>query len=122
MILRIVHFHRLIPLKAEVQGMTKTNQPEICKQYIQQSLNQNSIRADICNTELNAQGQTWVSTLPPLAQLDSSLKEFVSLKRVDLSKKIDAKLVQCEGDLNEHKEFDQVSRLLSPNDRVCQCV
>ncbi|CAF4079494.1 unnamed protein product [Adineta steineri] len=61
----------------EVYRAAKTNEFNLCQQYIVESLNQTKIHLDLCYAKLNTQSQSWISTLPSLDILDDNLKKFV---------------------------------------------
>ncbi|CAF1427583.1 unnamed protein product [Rotaria sordida] len=77
---------------SEIYEMAKTNEPDLCKQYMVKSLNEIKIHLDVCCTKLNTQEQSWISTLPPLEMLDDTLKQFVRLQNEHLSKTINKQL------------------------------
>ena len=100
--------------------MIQTDEPDQCKEYIEQSLNKKNIHVNYCNAKLDDQASMWISTLPPLSQLDLSLKEFVHLKCGYLAKKMNHKLTRYGAETDEQKEFQEISRLLTSNDQVCR--
>ncbi|CAF2989662.1 unnamed protein product, partial [Rotaria sp. Silwood2] len=103
---------------SEVCIMAQTDEPNSCKQYIAEYLNEIKNHLDLCYAKLNTQVQSWISTLPPRAILDDNLKQFVRLQNKHLSKMINKQLTQYKNILEENNAFQQISLYLTPNDQV----
>ncbi|CAM4987477.1 unnamed protein product [Rotaria socialis] len=103
---------------SEVYRMAKTNEPDLCKQYIVEYLNEIKIHLDLCRIKLNTQAQSWISTLPSLEILDDNLKQYVRLQNKHLSTTIDKQLARYKNVLEEKKVLQQISFYLTPNDQV----
>ena len=82
-------------------------------------MNQTKIHLGQCNEKLKTQGQSRISTLPPLEILDNNLKQFICQQNKHLSNKVEKKLAQYKDDLDEKKLFSQILHYLTPNDQVC---
>ncbi|CAF2831392.1 unnamed protein product [Rotaria sp. Silwood2] len=103
---------------SEVCKMAKTNESDLCKQYIVESLNDIKINLDLCCAKLNTQAQSWISTLPPREILDDDLKRFVHLQNKHLSRTIDKQLIQYKNIVEEKKVLQQISLYLTANDQI----
>ncbi|CAF1497015.1 unnamed protein product, partial [Rotaria magnacalcarata] len=103
---------------SEVYRMAKTNEPDLCKQYVVEYLNEIKIHLDLCRIKLNTQAQSWISTLPSLEILDDNLKQYVRLQNKHLSTIIDKQLARYKNVLEEKKLLQQISFYLTPNDQV----
>ncbi|CAF1422335.1 unnamed protein product [Adineta steineri] len=102
----------------EVYRAAKTNESNLCQQYIVDSLNQSKTYLDLCYAKLNTQAQSWISTLPSLDILDDNLKKFVRQQKKHSSTRINKQLKQYKDVLEEKKSFQQISLYLTPNDRI----
>ncbi|CAF1495225.1 unnamed protein product [Adineta steineri] len=102
----------------EVYRAAKTNEFNLCQQYIVESLNQTKIHLDLCYAKLNTQSQSWISTLPSLDILDDNLKKFVRQQKKHSSTRINKQLKQYKDVLEENKSFQHISLYLTPNDRI----
>ncbi|CAF1578045.1 unnamed protein product, partial [Adineta steineri] len=102
----------------KVYRAAKTNESNLCQQYIVDSLNQTKIHLDLCYAKLNTQAQSWISTLPSLDILDDNLKKFVRQQKKHSSTRINKQLKQYKDVLEENKSFQHISLYLTPNDRI----
>ncbi|CAF4086380.1 unnamed protein product, partial [Adineta steineri] len=102
----------------EVYRAAKTNESILCQQYIVRTLNETKAHLDLCYAKLNAQAQSWMSTLPSSNILDNNLKQFVRQQKKHVSARIDKKLKQYKDVLDEKKTLQQISLYLTPNDQI----
>ncbi|CAF1430022.1 unnamed protein product [Adineta steineri] len=102
----------------EVYRAAKTNESILCQQYIVESLNETKAHLDLCYAKLNAQAQSWMSTLPSSDILDNNLKQFVRQQKRHLSTRIDKQLKQYKDVLEEKKTLQQISLYLTSNDQI----
>jgi hypothetical protein len=114
-------YYELFILKNEVYRMAKTNESNVCKQYIIESWNQTKNHLELCRTKLSRQAQLCVpTTLLPLSTLDLNLKQFVREQNKPLFEKVNKQLVQYKEVVEENKLFQELSGCLTSNDQVCQ--
>ncbi|CAF4359000.1 unnamed protein product, partial [Adineta steineri] len=69
----------------QVYKLAKTNQHELCQDFVSNRLTEFNQQFDQCTTELLTQSQSCPSKLLPIDELDKKLKEFVSLEQKYLS-------------------------------------
>jgi hypothetical protein len=85
--------------------LAKSNEHELCKQFVINHLTTMQLQFDQYTTDLITQTQTCPSTLLPMMEiLDANLKEFVQLQQKYLVKKRNAQLVRYK-DMIYEKEF-----------------
>ncbi|CAF1496434.1 unnamed protein product [Adineta steineri] len=96
----------------------KTNESNLCQQYIVKSLNETKAHLDLCYAKLNAQAQSWISTLPSLDILDHNLKRFVRQQKKHLSNRINKQIKQYRDVLEEKRSLQQISLYLTSNDQI----
>jgi hypothetical protein len=90
--------------------MAKTNEPEICQQFVMTQLNNIKHQLDQCNMELIRQTQSSISILlPSIEILDNCLKEYVYLQQKYLFKRIENQLIICKDDIYDQKLYQQLS-------------
>ncbi|CAF4806706.1 unnamed protein product, partial [Rotaria socialis] len=69
----------------QLYAMTKTNDFQLCQQYLDNYINTIKKEIDTCLIQLNNQNQSYPLTTLSLDQLDHYLKEFVDCQRKYLS-------------------------------------
>jgi galactitol-specific phosphotransferase system IIB component len=90
--------------------MAKTNEPEICQEFVMTQLTNIKHQLDQCNMELIGQTQSSISILlPSIEILDNCLKEYVYLQQNYLFKSIDNQLIRYKDDIYDQKLYQQLS-------------
>jgi hypothetical protein len=90
--------------------MAKTDQSEICNQFVMGQLTNIQHQLDQCYMELIRQTHSSVSmVLPSIENIDSGLKEYVRLQQNHLSKRIDNQLIMYKDDICDQKFYHQLS-------------
>jgi len=80
-------------IEVQVYKMAKTNEPELCQQFVMNHLTEIKLRSNQCQTELIVQSQSCPSTLSAtLETIDRGLNEFVQLQQKHLSTKMNSQL------------------------------
>ena len=100
--------------------MAKTNDFQICQQYLDNYIN--TIRKEIgtCHIQLNNQAQSYQMTTLSLDQLDHYLKEFVDCQQKYLTMRNNKQLQKFIDDFHEDELFETISAYhFTTIDQVC---
>ena len=98
--------------------MAKTDQLQICKQYVVTQLDNIKQQLDQCNLELITQAQTSLSSsssslmailLPSQEILDRCLKEYVSLQQNYLFRRMDQQLIKYKDEIYDQQLYRHLS-------------
>ena len=97
--------------------MAKTDQLQICKQYVVTQLDNIKQQLDQCNSELTTQAQTSLSSssslmsilLPSQEILDRCLKEYVSLQQNYLFRRMDQQLIKYKDEIYDQQLYRHLS-------------
>ncbi|CAF4465023.1 unnamed protein product [Rotaria socialis] len=92
--------------------MTKTNDFDLCKQYVMNYIENNKKQLNHCQFELTKQEQQF-QTCPMIElsfeQIEHRLKELVNRERKYLSKRNSDKLMKFKGDISEKQLLTTIS-------------
>jgi len=98
--------------------MTKTNEHQLCQEFVEHYLHDIIRQLNECHVELITQSQSCPSTFLPLDILDNSLKEFVYVQRKYLSKIINDHLTRFKDFIHEKELLDNLSTYILTGDQV----
>ncbi|CAF1088999.1 unnamed protein product [Rotaria sordida] len=102
--LDIGHEEKLWP--RSLYEMVKTNQADLCENYIMTQLAITDDQLEQCDMELDKQTKPPISTLlPPLDIMDTSLKNYVSLQQNYLVERIQHKIMKFKDELRHEKLY-----------------
>ncbi|CAF3847890.1 unnamed protein product [Rotaria sp. Silwood1] len=105
--LNLFHQDNLWP--HQLYEMAKTNQPNICQQYVRIQLETINGQLKQCNKELIRQAETSRSILlPSLDIMDMNLKNYVSLQQNYLIQRNDHQLIRCKNDIRDQQLYRQL--------------
>ncbi|CAF1421818.1 unnamed protein product, partial [Rotaria magnacalcarata] len=93
----------------QLYAMTKTNDFQLCRQYLDNHINTIKKEIDICLIQLNNQNQSYPLTKLSLDQLDHYLKEFVDCQRKYLSTRNNKQLQKFIDNFHENELFQTIS-------------
>ena len=96
----------------------KTNEHQLCQQFVEKRLREIQLQFDQCTYELIQHSETCPSTLLPLVTLDSRLKEFIQLQQQYLSNKFKNKLLRFKDHIHEKELLERFSIYHLSNDQV----
>ena len=100
--------------------MAKTNDFQICRQYLDNYINTMKKEIDACHIQLNNQAQSYPLTTLSLDQLDHYLKEFVECQRKYLSMRNNKQIQRFIDNFDEKKLLETIStHRLNSIDLVC---
>ncbi|CAF4020406.1 unnamed protein product [Rotaria sordida] len=86
--------------------MTKTNQADLCENYIMTQLAMIDDQLEQCNLELNKQAQSAIPILlPALDIMDTSLKNYVSLQQNYLVERMQHKIMKFKNELRDEQLY-----------------
>ena len=86
--------------------MAKTDEHELCQQFVMNYLTKIKLQSEQCDTELTVQSLSCPSTLSAtLDTIDHRLKEFVQLQQKHLSTKMNSQLKRYEAIIREKELF-----------------
>lgn len=92
--------------------MAKTNDFDLCKQYVMNYIQDNKKQLNQCQFELTKQRQQFqICAIIELSfeQIEHRLKELVDRERNYLSKRNEAKLIKFKDNIHEKKLFTTIS-------------
>jgi hypothetical protein len=99
--------------------MAKTDEHELCQQFVTTHLSTITLQSEQCTNELNIQFQSCPTTLLPLrTTLDQNLKEFVQIQQKHLSNKMNFQLTRYKDMIHEKELFQTLSTFNRTNDQV----
>ncbi|CAF1927930.1 unnamed protein product [Rotaria magnacalcarata] len=93
----------------QMYAMAKTNDFQICQQYLDNYINTMKKEIDTCHIQLNNQAQSYPLTTLSLDRLDHYLKEFVDSQRKYLSTRNNKQLQKFIDDFHEKQLFETIS-------------
>ncbi|CAF3087475.1 unnamed protein product, partial [Rotaria socialis] len=93
----------------QLYTMTKTNDFQICRQYLDDHINIIKKEIDTCHIQLNNQNQSYPLTTLSLDQLDHYLKAFVDCQRKYLSMRNNKQLQKFIDNFHEKQLFETIS-------------
>jgi len=97
-------------IQDDVYTKAKTNEHQICQEFVEHYLHDIICQLNACNAELMKLPQSCPSTFIPLESLDSSLKEFIYLQRKYLSKRTNDQLTKFKDLLHEKELLENLSK------------
>jgi hypothetical protein len=93
--------------------MTKTNDFDLCKQYVMNYIENNKKQLNHCQFELTKQQEQQFQTCPMIEltfeQMEQRLKELVDRERKYLSKRNNDKLIKFKHDISEKQLLKTIS-------------
>jgi hypothetical protein len=99
--------------------MAKTDEYELCQQFVTTHLSTITFQSEQCTTELNIQFQSCPTTLLPLrTTLDQNLKEFVQIQQKHLLNKMNFQLARYKDMIHEKELFQTLSTFNRTDDQV----
>ena len=98
--------------------MTKTNEHQLCEEFVKHYLHDIIRQLNECHVELITQSRSYPSTFLPLETFDNSLKEFVYLQRKYLSKIINDQLARFKDVIHDKELLDKLSTYTLTVDQV----
>ncbi|CAF5227872.1 unnamed protein product, partial [Rotaria magnacalcarata] len=93
----------------QLYAMAKTNDFQICQQYLDNYINTIRKEIDTCHIQLNNQAQSYPMTTLSLDQLDHYLKAFVDCQQKYLSMRNNKQLQKFIDDFHEKLLFETIS-------------
>ncbi|CAF4591264.1 unnamed protein product, partial [Rotaria socialis] len=93
----------------QLYAMTKTNDFQLCRQYLDNHINTIKKEIETCLIQLNNQIQSYPLTTLSLDQLDHYLKEFVDCQRKYLSMRNNKQLQKFIDNFHENELFQTIS-------------
>ncbi|CAF1513853.1 unnamed protein product, partial [Rotaria magnacalcarata] len=93
----------------QLYAMAKTNDFQICQQYLDNYINTIRKEIDTCHIQLNNQAQSYPMTTLSLDQLDHYLKAFVDCQQKYLSMRNNKQLQKFIDDFHEKQLFETIS-------------
>ena len=100
--------------------MAKTNDFQICQQYLVDYINTIKKEIDTCQIQLNNQGQSYPMTTLSLDQLDYYLKKFVDYQRKYLLVRNNRQIQRFIDNFHEKQLLETIStHRLNSIDQVC---
>ena len=100
--------------------MTKTNDFQICQQYLDNYINTMKKEIDTCHIQLNNQAQSYPLTTLSLDRLDHYLKGFVECQQKYLSLRNHRQLQKFTDNFHEKQLYETISTYhLTTIDQVC---
>ena len=100
--------------------MAKTNDFQICRQYLDNHINTIKKEIDTCHNQLNNQAQSYPLTALSLDQLDYYLKKFVDGQRKYLLVRNNKQIQRFTDDFHEKQLLETISTYrLNSIDQVC---
>lgn len=102
--------------------MAKTDEHELCEQFVKKQLNELKLRLDQCTKELTLQSESCPTTLLPWkGTLDQKLKDFVEIQQKYLSNKMNCQLARYQNRIHEKELFQILSTFTLTSEQVA-CV
>ena len=100
--------------------MAKTNDFQICRQYLDNYINTMKKEIDACHIQLNNQAQSYPLTTLSLDRLDHYLKGFVDCQQKYLTMRNNKQLQKFIDDFHEDELFETISAYhFTTIDQVC---
>ena len=114
------NYFLLYKKKNQLYAMAKTNDFQICQQYLDNYINTMKKEIDTCHNQLNNQAQSYPLTALSLDQLDYYLKKFVDGQRKYLLVRNNRQLQRFTDDFHEKQLLETISTYrLNSIDQVC---